>query len=105
MNSKQYFKKCYENVVNPVCSKVMLVYDLTQDLYMSILQSLWKHFIMVQPSALLTNIRIFKKNERNKHTSLFCRSVSNRLKSFIALTPCRERAPGAHREPIGENMD
>ncbi len=61
LNSKQYFKKCYENVVNPVSSKVMLVYGLTQDLYMSILQSLWKHFIMVQPSALLTNIRIFKK--------------------------------------------
>jgi hypothetical protein len=68
MNSKRYFKKCYENVVNPVCSKVMLVYDLTQDLYMSILQSLWEHFKMVQPSDLITRIRIFKKNLNGTNT-------------------------------------
>jgi hypothetical protein len=43
MNSKEYFYKCYENLVNPLCRKVLSILYLTQALSMCICVSLWFH--------------------------------------------------------------
>jgi hypothetical protein len=37
MNHQQYFNRYHENTVTPLCSKVMLIFNLTQALSMSIL--------------------------------------------------------------------
>ncbi len=33
INSSYYFYKCFENLVNPLCSKVILIFNLAQALY------------------------------------------------------------------------
>jgi hypothetical protein len=37
-----YFYQCFENILHPLCSKVMPAFNLAQALSMCMLQSLWK---------------------------------------------------------------
>jgi hypothetical protein len=41
MNGKQYFYKRYENLSNPICSKVLPAFDLTQAVSLPLFLSLY----------------------------------------------------------------
>jgi hypothetical protein len=56
MNRKLYFYEYYINLVNPLCSKIMSVFDITMLLSMSILGSLRVSHLPVQGSTCIATV-------------------------------------------------